>query len=335
MRTLEIIVTHWTEPWETGKKFFDMLAMQRGADFSRIRVSIINDGPDNRLPDECFSGYPYEVRQVCIEHAGISAARNAGIDWAEARWIQFCDFDDMYAGVYSLRNMLDVLETDEYDILWQTFYAEDKRKYGGTVLHLRGDNTVFIHGKMFRLAWLKKSMLRFDEGMIFNEDSAFCTIASLMVPHQRIGQINSEAPGYVWCYREGSSTGSQINKPQAMIGSWQRDRKVTEAYKQYTNEKRHAAMVARTVCDAYWMFCLEKIPEELKEAVEEFKAWFAENRVFFEKVNRDDLREAAVASKREHDVAVLEEEERWGDDGRTVHRNIKLREWLKEVSGDV
>ena len=83
------------------------------------------------------------------------------------------------------------------------------------------------------------------------------------------------------------------------------------------------------------MFCLEKIPEELKEAVEEFKAWFAENRVFFEKVNRDDLREAAVASKREHDVAVLEEEERWGDDGRTVHRNIKLREWLKEVSGDV
>ena len=72
--------------------------------------------------------------------------------------------------------------------------------------------------------------------------------------------------------------------------------KRAEAYKQYTNEKRHAAMVARTVCDAYWMFCLEKIPEELKEAVEEFNAWFAENRAFFEKVNRDDLREAAVAS---------------------------------------
>ena len=39
---LDIIMPHYDEPWETGKKFFYMLDMQRGVDFSQFKSSLAN-----------------------------------------------------------------------------------------------------------------------------------------------------------------------------------------------------------------------------------------------------------------------------------------------------
>lgn len=105
---LDIIVTHYDEPWETGAKFFQMLDIQRKVDFQQIRVILVNDGEEHSLPSEYFEGRPYRVTQISIPHAGISAARNAGIEKATAEWICFCDFDDMFADVYSLWSVLNV-----------------------------------------------------------------------------------------------------------------------------------------------------------------------------------------------------------------------------------
>lgn len=75
---LDIIMTHYTEHWATGAKFFNMLDLQRDVDFAQIRVILVNDGKENKLPEEYFSGRPYRVEQISIDHAGVSAARNAG-----------------------------------------------------------------------------------------------------------------------------------------------------------------------------------------------------------------------------------------------------------------
>lgn len=331
MRTLEIIMTHWTEPWEVGRKFFDMLSLQRGVDFSRIRVTIIHDGTE-MFPADRFWEYPYEIRQTEVPHGGISEARNSGIDYADARWIQFCDFDDMYSGAYSLRTVLDCLETDDYDILWGEFYAEDRTKDGQTIINKRGENVVFIHGKYFRTEWLKSSGLRFDPDLSFNEDSAFCTIASLMIPKERIGKIDHVPPIYVWCYRDGSATGSKQNKIQAMIGSYQRNRKVCDAYRKYAAGRRHAMMCARLICDAYWMFCLEKLPEQLKPWLEDFRDWYMDNETAFGSIRMEDLQEVREASRREHEISVYEEERRWGLDESMTHRDIGISAWLKEIT---
>lgn len=326
---LDIIVTHYQEPWETGENLFRMINMQRGIRFDDIHVTIVNDG-GNRISSKHLKDLKYKVTQIDIPHGGVSVARNTGIEHATEKWIQFCDFDDTYSGVYSLRNILNVMDTNDYDILWGDFYAEDMTKDGEMVLNLRGWNTVFIHGKFFRTEWLKRSGLCFDQGLTFNEDSAFCTIADLMVLPERIGKITCETPIYTWCYREGSATGSRLNKVQAMIGAWNRDRIVTDAFKTFA-PKRHAAMVARTVCDAYWMMCVEEVPEEFRKSVDEFRTWYAEHKDVFMSIGENELREVAAASKKEYEISVAEEERRWGIDGKTVHRGIKLRKWLDEL----
>lgn len=137
---LDIIMPHYDEPWEEGEKFFTMLDLQRDVDFSQIKVILVNDGPEHRLPDELFSHRPYQVEQICIEHGGVSAARNAGIEHSTAEWLCFCDFDDMFAETYALRSVLNVLPAPKYDILWADFYAENKVRDGKLKIYTRGEN---------------------------------------------------------------------------------------------------------------------------------------------------------------------------------------------------
>ena len=100
--SLDIIMPHYKEPWDTVKKFFAMLELQRGIDFHSFRVLIVNDGKENAFPLNQFSSFPYEVLQISITHAGVSAARNAGLLASEAEWVMFCDCDDMFAHPYAL-----------------------------------------------------------------------------------------------------------------------------------------------------------------------------------------------------------------------------------------
>ena len=54
MSYLDIIVPHFQEPWAVGKKFFDMLALQRGVSFQDFRVILCQDGTDGVLPADVF-----------------------------------------------------------------------------------------------------------------------------------------------------------------------------------------------------------------------------------------------------------------------------------------
>ena len=68
---LDIIVTHYNEPWEIVRNYFNMLDLQRGVDFNDIRVFLIHDGTE-AYPDEYFSNRPYHVEQHSISHRGIA-----------------------------------------------------------------------------------------------------------------------------------------------------------------------------------------------------------------------------------------------------------------------
>ena len=83
MRLLDIIVTHYNEPWEVVRNFFNMLDLQRGINFDDIRVILIHDGT-KAYPDSYFSERPYRVDQHSISHRGIAKVRNYGIKIADA-----------------------------------------------------------------------------------------------------------------------------------------------------------------------------------------------------------------------------------------------------------
>ena len=97
--TLDLIVPHYKEPWETCRYLFDSIALQRGISFNNIKVIVVNDG-DCLLDESVFSNYPYRIEYLVKEHGGVSAARNYGLDYSEADYVMFCDIDDGFLSNY-------------------------------------------------------------------------------------------------------------------------------------------------------------------------------------------------------------------------------------------
>ena len=275
MMLLDIIITHYKEPWDIGKPMFDLLAMQRGVDFGSFRVLLVNDGEENKLSDELFKDYPYEVKQINIPHAGVSAARNTGIENATSDWIMFCDFDDTFYGLYSLRDILTLLPNNDYDMVHGTLMVEDfiENKKGVLYISPERQDYVFIHGKIYRRAFLIEQNIWFDESLSFQEDSLFNATIIARTSHTRIGRMKTLAPLYVWIRRANSVTNSG-REDEAVYGHFIRNLKATEENRQHREYESYCGMVTRTVYDTFYMINASNASESIKKKMlSEFIPW--------------------------------------------------------------
>ena len=250
MAMLDIIVPHYDEPWSEGKKLFDMLALQRDVDFSQIRVILVNDGEDNDIyPEVVRQHYPYAVDWIIIPHTGVSAARNRGLEHASATWVMFCDFDDTFTSIYSLRTVFDCLDTERHDMLWYQFYVELNEQAKRQIR--KQFNWVFIHGKVFRRTFLRTHGIRFPEELFYSEDTAFCRVVEMEIDPERVGEIRSEIIPYVWVYRMFSATTDPGRVYKNAVGLFRRQRYVAEQHKIRSQTELHDAVCLRAMCDAY------------------------------------------------------------------------------------
>lgn len=295
---LEIVIPHWKEPWEIGEKLFRMIGLQRCVDFNQINVTVVNDG-GNRLPEEKLAEMPYPVRQIDIPHGGVSAARNAGIDHAKGEWIMFCDFDDCFASVYSLREMIGCLNCEKSDMVWCTILAEDYTGGSEKIYYVPPKQRfVFCHGKIYRTAFLRETNIRFDEELVFNEDSCFNAVIIARTHYSRIGEIRSPIPLYVWIRRESSVTNSG-RQDEATYGHFRRNIKVSAEY-EGTGDVRYGGMVTRTAYDAYYMVHGSRNSMEMRRKIqEEFGEWIATRLDDFGNVERDILTEIRNVARME------------------------------------
>ena len=295
---LDIVITHYKEPYAIGEKMFRMIGLQRCVDFEQIRVMVVNDGGD-RLPEEELNRLPFSVEQIDIPHGGISAARNAGIDNAEGRWIMFCDFDDCFASVYSLMEIMNVLNRDDYDMLWSRLIAEDYINGSNKLYYVpERQRFVFCHGKVYRTAFLKESGIRFDESLVFNEDSCFNAVIIAHTPHTRIGKIESDVPIYCWIRRENSVTNSG-REDEASYGHFRRNLIVTGEYEDLQDD-RFAGMVTRTVYDTYYMVFGKRNSMQMRRRIlDEFTPWIAERLDAFGQVDDECLEEIRKIARME------------------------------------
>ena len=333
---LDIIVTHYNEPWSICEKYFTMLRLQHGADFSKIRVIIIHDGV-KPFPKRYFKHLPYRVEQHRIDHGGISAARNEGIRLSKAEWIMFCDIDDMFSNIYALRDLLTVLPAPNFDLIWSRFISEDVHKDGTMVLHERKKrNVVFIHGKMFRREFIVKNDVWFDSDLTFNEDSLFCSTLETLFDPNRVGQLNSLMIPYVWCFRNGSLTSTAENRDEALEGSWIRNKKLCEIHRKNLSEDRYNGQVARTIWDAYYTMNSDNHTPKMEEMRADFREWYKTHKGCMEKADPELMKQIHRISKLEHDTGDNEGEARWeGWKGFPCKKEIPISEWLKGMEQDV
>ena len=259
--------------------------MQRAVDWSQIRITLVHDGTE-QFPDEYFDGMPFTVNQFSIPHGGIAKARNWCIDHSEATWIKWCDFDDMFAGVYSVQQIMNVLNNDQFDLLWFDLLCDDH----GKVINRTERNPVFVHDKVFRRNFLLDKGIRFKEDLTWCEDSAFLALIEMDIDHQRIGKIKAQAPIYLYIVRDGSL----CNRPEIKFANlksfFKRHCYVAEEFKKRGLTAQYNTMCVRTMADSY--YTLVKAPdieEEKTEFAAEVWRWYEDHREAIGDCTRSDF----------------------------------------------
>lgn len=291
-RKLDIIIPHGGEPWETCRKFFDMLRLQLVADFSHVRVIVVHDNcadwPAMRLQD-----LPVKVDQHRVfmprkpgdrwdpkkcGRAGVSAARNLGLQVSCAEWVMFCDCDDMFANVWAMHGILDALNqagAEKNDLLWTKFYYEQS---GGR--NVTGMNWIFIHGKIYRREFLIREGIRFHPGLYYAEDSAFNATVDMAIDHTRIGEIQMDAVPYVWVWNRESVTSRPENNVRNTVGLFDRHELVAQEYERRGMKKDAQALRVRAIWDAFYQWHRQDLvirdAETVRKRVGAFAAKYAD-----------------------------------------------------------
>lgn len=256
---LDIIVTHYNEPWETGMKFFDMLALQRGVNFEDFTVTIVQDGEETTLPwDNLLDGYPFSYRVETISHGGVSRARNHGLEVSTSDWILFCDFDDTFCSIHGLRRFFENMHY-ETDMIFCHLYGERMNGAEPYTLDRYNRNDTFIHGKMFSRAFLMNSGLRFDPDVTYSEDFLFCHVLNVLINHGRITEIPEVL--YTRCWNESSVCRDDKNVFRNAVGTFKSRNALIRAYKILNCPKNYTATVVKTALDYYYAITCKNYPE--------------------------------------------------------------------------
>lgn len=249
MGKLDLIVTHYDEPWEVGEKFFAMLPLQRGIDFKDLRIIIIQDGKDGALPwRDLLADYPISVKVATIKHSGVSAARNAGIQIAKSDYVMFCDFDDTFSSIHALKKYFDCMNEDT-DLIYSWLTLEQNDPDNPFVIER--ENDIFIHTKMLRRQFLLENKhLRFDPEVTFSEDTLFCKVLNITIDHARVCQI----PEYLYtrCYREGSICKNPDNNFRNAVGLFASRKSLIRQYKELGCIMNYTGSVIKTAFDYFY-----------------------------------------------------------------------------------
>lgn len=253
MALLDIVITHAHEPWGIGRKMFEMLKLQRGVEEGDCRVILVQDGPDDQLDTaRILKQYPFVETLVEQPKGGVSAVRNAGLEESDAEWIMFCDFDDCLYSVDSLYRIIQSLREagDRADLVYSDFWIEQRTPEGHFTKVLKGWNTVFIHGKVYRRQFLLDRGIRFDEELTYSEDAMFNALVAMEIESSRVAAMPEVV--YMWCYREESLSNYTGGDGTRNMSLYRKRIKVCEEYEKRDRLYDAKAAAARALLDYYW-----------------------------------------------------------------------------------
>lgn len=198
MKTLDIVITHYNEPFEIVKPLLDSIQFQRNVDFNLIKVYFVNDGKEGSINPELFTKYTFDITFLVTEKFGISNARNAGFEQGNSDYVMFCDCDDTFYHVNAINEILQLAENN-VDIIINNFYEEVI--VGKEIkLHKHKNDEVFVHGKTYRRYFLESNNLKFNKLLTYHEDYYFNKLCITLTDNV----IYSDEPSYLWTTRKDS-----------------------------------------------------------------------------------------------------------------------------------
>lgn len=195
--------------------------------YSNIEIILIDDGSKDKSGDICDY---YARKNSCIKvihkkNAGVSAARNDGLQVARGEYISFVDSDDVIADdIYS--TLIDKIERTSSDCACCTYFNFDEKRVKSVEAQFQGictgnkafevlleepAYTVVIWNKVFKreVLCLDKECLLFEEGVTMGEDELWLSRV-LCNTKNKMAFVNK--PLYYWRRRENSATHIKQNR---------------------------------------------------------------------------------------------------------------------------
>lgn len=182
---------------DTIKRTLSSIAMQSHIDFN---VYLMVDGEEEGSYD-----YLHDLFDKLIDmniyylskNAGPGVARQQGIEISKEPYITFIDADDTYLS--SLALYYQHKPFDDNIAVVSCSFLEEKSDYN---LHLRENDMVWMHGKMYRRSFLDKYGIAFNDTRA-NEDVGFNTQCQCFAnEHEQI--FLSKDTTYLWQWRDTS-----------------------------------------------------------------------------------------------------------------------------------
>lgn len=197
---LQVLIPQYEETDTILKPLLDSIALQQSVPMDEIGVIICNDGSDTFLTDDFLNSYPYAVEYHNEPHRGVSATRNACLDYATADYVMFCDADDMFYNMCGLWIVFREMQTG-FDSLVSMFVEETRNPQTKQVEYINHEmDSTFVHGKVHRRQYLIDKGIRFNDALTIHEDSYFNILAQNLSKDVKY----CSTPFYLWKWRDDS-----------------------------------------------------------------------------------------------------------------------------------
>ena len=199
---LQILIPQYKEDESIIKPLLDSIEVQQNVDLKNdIGVIIVNDGTDVHLNQEFFKRYSFQIEYHLNEHKGVSATRNACLDYATADYVMFCDADDMFYNACGMYIIFREIEMGGFDSLVSAFIEESRFPETGEVIYINHDmDSTFVHGKVHRRQYLIDNNIRWNEKLTIHEDSYFNCLCQRLARELKYSQTSF----YLWKWRDAS-----------------------------------------------------------------------------------------------------------------------------------
>lgn len=282
MRKLDILVPMYNEGEDVVRLLLDSIAIQQGVNLDDIGVIICCDGGTTSISEELISEYPFAIEFHMCEHGGVSATRNACLDFSEAEYVMFSDCDDMFCHVCGLHIILNEAKIG-FDTLTSTFIEETRHPETKEPLFVNHDmDSTFVHGKVHRRQYLIDEGIRFNDALTVHEDSYFNILAQNLADPEKAKYCPH--PFYLWKWRDASvcrhdpdyilkTYNNMLDSNDALVREFERRGKEDKA-------RFYACFM---ILDAYYTMnkkeWLEKTHKHYRDAVEKrFAAYYADHK---------------------------------------------------------
>ncbi len=286
---LQFLIPQYTETDEIVKPLLDSIAIQQNVPFDEIGAVICNDGSDVYLSEDFLSSYPFEIEYHKEPHLGVSATRNACLDYSTAEYVMFCDADDMFYNACGLWIIFREM-TSGFDSLTSAFIEEMRIDGERSEYITRNIDSTFVHGKVHRRGYLIDQGIRWNDSLTIHEDSYFNILCQNLSTNVKY----SPTPFYLWKWRDDSvcrhdpkyilkTYNNMLDSNDALVDEFLK-REVADKARFYT---------ASMVMDAYYTMnkpeWINQENREYRDATEKrFSVYFAKHKDLWDKVSVQD-----------------------------------------------